>query len=147
MSARLIKTPVFWLACFAVLMMHLGPLISGVQNVLSMEQDICFADELLSEAVCQPKAASFASGEHAAHAMHGHMEDKHLPEWVSKLKMCGYCELLTLNPALVLMLIFALGIIAVCLFTVFWTQADIHYSCLRLYAAPRAPPFTTCVTT
>ena len=47
-----------------------------------------------------------AGGEHAAHhEMMGHKINPYLPDWVNNLKMCGYCELLTLSPALILALL------------------------------------------
>lgn len=135
----------FWLGCFAVLMMHLGPLVSGVQGILSPEKPF------LQQMVAQH--GNGAGHDHAAgsglavqhehhdhHALMGHRVNPHLPGWVNNLKMCGYCELLTLSPALMLALI---------LLVLASPQqrplprylAAVHAAVLRLHASPRAPPF------
>lgn len=70
----------------------------------------------------------------------GHRPNPFLPEWVNNLKMCGYCELLTLSPALLLALVFALALLAARPLSIVWVVADVYASCLRPHAAPRAPP-------
>ncbi|MEJ6654582.1 MAG: DUF2946 domain-containing protein [Pseudomonas sp.] len=81
-----------WLGLFAMLMIHVGPLYSALQMA---------------------SAAADASGEphqHVEHglatAAHGHHGQASVsePAWLSALELCGYCELLTLNPPLALSL-------------------------------------------
>jgi len=74
-----------WIGLFAMLMIHVGPLYSAVQ-------------------AAQPTPAII--GAHDGHAHLGeplhHSLSSDGPAWLSALKSCGYCDLLTLNPPLVL---------------------------------------------
>lgn len=124
----------FWLGCFAVLMMHLGPLVSGVQGVWAVQEKTSFVQPL------HAGHESADSGHEAHHVLMGHRPNPFLPEWVNNLKMCGYCELLTLSPALLLALVFALALLAARPLSIVWVVADVYASCLRPHAAPRAPP-------
>jgi len=79
-----------WLGLFAMLMIHVGPLYSAIQAA---------------------QTAVVPVGEHHQHAgheehspsAHGHHKSTgQEPAWLTALEMCGYCELLTLNPPLTL---------------------------------------------
>lgn len=137
MSERLFFHPAFWLGCFAVLMMHLGPLISGVQGVSAM-QDVSFLEQPLHAEHGAVTAASGHDADH--HALMGHRPNPFLPDWVNNLKMCGYCELLTLSPALILALVFALALLAARPLSIAWAVAEVYASRFWHHAAPRAPP-------
>lgn len=131
----------FWLSCFAVLMMHLGPLISGAQSLLSQEN----AHELQLVAPSHQSMThheQHADTEHDMdhHALMGHMNNPSLPQWVNDLMMCGYCDLLTFSPGLVLQLVFALPPRAAQPAVIELVSLDIYQSCLQAHAAPRAPP-------
>lgn len=85
-----------WLGLFAMLMIHVGPLYSAIQAT---------------------QMAAVPMGEHHQHAgheqsssAHGHHKQASAnePAWLAALEMCGYCELLTLNPPLTLSLDLAL---------------------------------------
>lgn len=142
MPHRLLSRPAFWLGCFAVLMMHLGPLISGVQGVRAPQSPV-----FLSAPVSAPdtdRRMHAGHAEHAEHAQHhalmGHRPNPHLPEWVNNLKMCGYCELLTLSPALMLVMLFALLLPPA---RHVWLPAyrpGVVTAVLQWHAPPRAPP-------
>lgn len=78
-----------WLGFFAMLMVHIGPLYSAIQ--------------------LGPSAATSASEHHhGAHAQTEHHlqhQSDAEPAWLTALDLCGYCELLTLSPPLVLAVI------------------------------------------
>ena len=84
-------TSSIWLGLFAMLMIHVGPLYSALQM-----------------AQAQPHAEHHQHAHHStpvsAHAHHGKPSAGE-PEWLAALEMCGYCELLTLSPALILALL------------------------------------------
>lgn len=88
-TRKRLSTISIWLGLFAMLMIHVGPLFSAFQ---------------LSEA----SAASVEHAEHAEHAQprsaHGHHQQGSTgePAWLAALDLCGYCELLTVNPPLAL---------------------------------------------
>lgn len=94
---RRLMTSSIWLGLFAMLMIHVGPLYSAMQatqaTATSMERHAQHADH----------------HEHSPSA-HGHhkMPTGQEPAWLVALEMCGYCELLTLNPPLTLSLDLAL---------------------------------------
>ncbi|WP_193074657.1 DUF2946 domain-containing protein [Pseudomonas sp. FME51] len=80
------------LGLFAMLMIHVGPLYSALQMA---------------------SATAGASGEHHQHVEHGPAPTAHdhhaqasasEPAWLAALELCGYCDLLTLNPPLALSL-------------------------------------------
>ena len=79
-----------WLGLFAMLMIHIGPLYSAMQlaQVDRHHQHV-------------------GHGDHSAHGHHENSASQG-PAWLSTLEMCGYCELLTLNPPLTLSLDLAL---------------------------------------
>lgn len=82
-TRKRLSTISIWLGLFAMLMIHVGPLFSAVQ---------------LGE----------ATESHAEHAQsgsaHGHHQQGSAgePAWLAALDLCGYCELLTVNPPLAL---------------------------------------------
>lgn len=124
----------FWLGFFALLMMHLGPLISGAQGVMDAPQVPIFS---------QSQHAEHSMAEHDGadhHAAMGHQTNPYLPEWVNNLQMCGYCELLTFTPALILALVFALALPAARVQSIGRVVAAVYASCLQSHATPRAPP-------
>lgn len=121
----------FWCGCFAVLMMLGGPIISGAQGVLKQTG--------------HSSLVHVHQDEHAEHhAMPGHIPNPHLPQWVNNLLMCGYCELLTLSPALMLALLFVLALTPSRVVVITWLVLDVFAPRLRPYAAPRAPPAFIC---
>ena len=87
-----LSTLSIWLGLFAMLMIHVGPLYSALQ---------------LAQVATDPHNghADHSSHEHASSA-HGHHHQTFAsePAWLAALEMCGYCELLTLNPPLALSL-------------------------------------------
>ena len=105
------------LGLFAMLMIHFGPLLSGWQALAAAHSS--------PPAHSLPAALHHAdhdhdhdSGavEHAVHTVDYHALMGHhsvpvaAPEWLAALEMCGYCDLLTVSPALVLALLLALPV-------------------------------------
>lgn len=77
-----------WLGLFAMLMIHAGPLYSA----LRME-------------AADPAHAGHELTHHVPPSAHGHHSTAvESPDWLAALELCGYCELLTLNPPLILSL-------------------------------------------
>jgi len=75
-----------------MLMIHVGPLYSASQLKAA-----------------QPDAAAPIAHQHHHHDAKGHPSSVHSPSrsdsqpaWLASLDLCGYCELLTLSPPLVL---------------------------------------------
>lgn len=125
----------FWLASFAILMIHLGPMISAVQLA---QQSKGAALHLES----QSHAFDHEHSETAVldhHALMGHVANPNLPDWINQLEMCGYCELLASNP-LLLLVILALALQALNLTIRFLYKKIIWRRVLRSCASPRAPP-------
>lgn len=133
-------TVAFWLSCFAVLMMHLGPVVSGVQNLWTPA-----IEHELQLGHAQHEVAHHPShAEHDQHALMGHFSNPALPQWVNDLLMCGYCELLTFTPGVVLQLIFSLpSKVPQPVFRLAFE--DVYQPCLQAHAAPRAPPHLSSV--
>lgn len=73
-----------WLGLFAMLMIHVGPLYSALQMVEASAQ---LHGEHHHESV------NSGPGHHGGPAANE-------PAWMAALALCGYCELLTLNPPL-----------------------------------------------
>ncbi|WP_226687556.1 DUF2946 domain-containing protein [Stutzerimonas stutzeri] len=71
-----------WLGLFAMLMIHVGPLYSAVQAAQASAQHHHHAEH-----------------EPVAHGHHGQARAGE-PAWLAALELCGYCELLTVNPPL-----------------------------------------------
>lgn len=75
-----------WLGLFAMLMIHAGPLYSALR--------LQAAD---------PAHAGHELTHHAPPSANGHHSTAvDSPDWLAALELCGYCELLTLNPPLTL---------------------------------------------
>jgi hypothetical protein len=131
-----------WLGLFAMLMIHVGPLISGTQALVVV-------DTVVAEAAAHHDHAAIAahdSMEHAQHAVDYHALMGHHsapadgPQWLANLKMCGYCDLLTVSPPLVLTLLLAFPVTP----SVQWLAVLPAPPCLLAVAHslrhPRAPP-------
>ncbi len=82
MTRKRLSTMSIWLGLFAMLMIHVGPLFSAVQA---------------AQASAQPH--HHAEHEPTAHGHHGQARAGD-PAWLAALELCGYCELLTVNPPL-----------------------------------------------
>ena len=105
-----------------MLMVHVGPLFSALQALQSAAPQpptVAVAmhaghgvDSHAQHAQHAQHASHAAAGQHAVHAApeqaggHGmhHRSTPGEPAWLAALEMCGYCELLTLNPPLSLSL-------------------------------------------
>ena len=87
-----LTTSSIWLGLFAMLMIHVGPLYSAVQ---------------LAQAPAhqhgEPHSQAHHPSDSQAHGHHGKAAAGE-PAWLAALELCGYCELLTLNPPLSLSL-------------------------------------------
>jgi len=94
-TGKRLSTMSIWLGLFAMLMIHVGPLYSALQ-------------------VARTPASPVVTEGHHAHASSAHDQHQHRhapagePAWLAALELCGYCELLTLNPPLSLSLDLAL---------------------------------------
>ena len=118
-----------WLGLFAMLMIHVGPLISGAQALMrvdtlsldaatdpAMQHDQHDHTALLAHDLALSPAGVSSHAEHAEHAVDYHALIGHqsapegTPQWLANLKMCGYCELLALSPLLLLALVLALPV-------------------------------------
>lgn len=131
-----------WLGLFAMLMIHLGPLISGGQALLAEHSVAAVSvaehhhqhDHDSSLAGQTPEAVDY-------HALMGHHSaPAGAPEWLAALEMCGYCDLLTVSPPFVLVLLLALPVLPVVQWLAilpFYTKPLAATYSLR---HPRAPP-------
>ncbi len=121
-----------WLGLFAMLMIHVGPLISGAQalllvDTLSLElvtdsatpHDQHDHAAMLAHELTIPVASASLAAEHIEHADHsvdyhalmGHKSaPAGAPQWLANLEMCGYCHLLTLSPAVTLVVLLSLPV-------------------------------------
>ncbi|CAM5473473.1 DUF2946 domain-containing protein [Pseudomonas stutzeri] len=132
MTRKGLSTLSIWLGLFAMLMIHVGPLYSALQ-------------------VSPPEPA--VMGEHH-HAAHEHAEEgapvkavahhralvSDGPAWLTALELCGYCELLTLNPPLTLSVDLALPLHRPAYFHAL-PQAPLPSAERRSSGHPRAPPY------
>ena len=114
------------LGLFAMLMIHVGPLISGTQALMLVDalsfgaatESAVHHDHaaLLAHDLTQSTASTSSDAEHAEHAVDYHALMGHqsapdgVPQWLANLEMCGYCELLALSPPLTLVLVLALPV-------------------------------------
>jgi len=83
-TRKRLSTMSIWLGLFAMLMIHVGPLYSAVQAAQAAQ---------LSE------HHHHTEHESSAHGHHGQARAGE-PAWLAALDLCGYCELLTVNPPL-----------------------------------------------
>lgn len=105
------------LGLFAMLLIHLGPLLSGGQALAAAHSSppVHSLPAALHHADHDHDHDSGAV-EHAVHTVDYHALMGHhsvpvaAPEWLAALEMCGYCDLLTVSPALVLALLLALPV-------------------------------------
>jgi hypothetical protein len=81
-----------------MLMIHVGPLYSALQ---SLPSDIIEHHAQQGHPVDAHQAHAAHSDSNAAHAHHSRSSAGE-PAWVAALDLCGYCDLLTLNPPLTL---------------------------------------------
>lgn len=87
MTRKRYSTMSIWLGLFAMLMIHVGPLYSAVQAAQAAE-------------VAQvSEHHHHTEHESSAHGHHGRARAGE-PAWLTALELCGYCELLTVNPPL-----------------------------------------------
>lgn len=101
-----------WLGLFAMLMIHVGPLISGAQALSDNAQvvTVTHAEHEHNGELTQ------AALEHVGHDVDYHALMGHhsvpdgMPQWLADLEMCGYCDLLTISPLLVFSFFLALGV-------------------------------------
>ncbi|WP_336512609.1 DUF2946 domain-containing protein [Stutzerimonas stutzeri] len=101
MTRKGLSTSSIWLGLFAMLMIHVGPLYSALQATAAQTSNASAHVHLHDE---PGQAASTAMDHHGGRGIGG-------PAWLSALKFCGYCELLTLNPPLTLSLQLALPLL------------------------------------
>lgn len=91
-TRKRLSTLGIWLGLFAMLMIHVGPLYSALQTAQTTTAPIV------------------GHQQHAGHESSSPAHDHHRqassnePAWLAALKLCGYCELLTVNPPLALSL-------------------------------------------
>lgn len=79
MTRKRLSTISIWLGLFAMLMIHVGPLYSAAQ--------------------ASEHHHHHTEHEPAAQGHHGQARAGE-PSWLGALELCGYCELLTVNPPL-----------------------------------------------
>ena len=84
-----LSTLSIWLGLFAMLMVHVGPLYSALQ---------------MAQVSAAPSPVHAEHNGISAAPDHHHQASTSAPAWVAALELCGYCELLTLNPPLALTL-------------------------------------------
>lgn len=116
------------LGLFAMLMIYVGPIISGVKDGAVAAEHQSHTEHLKHV-------------DHGSHALMGHLQNPALPDWVNQLSMCGYCELLAFSPALAVLLILVLVLLAQGIAPVARQKRLIYINILLYYASPRAPPF------
>lgn len=92
MTRKQLSTMSIWLGLVAMLMIHVGPLFSAI--LLSPSAPAALVGE---------QQHNHEAHEHSSSA-HGHHQRGIAgePAWLAALELCGYCELLTVNPPLTL---------------------------------------------
>lgn len=123
---------------FAMLMIHIGPLISAAQLY---QQSIPSFEQLLANIEQSKHDQHNAHAAMQHHAMQGHHQPlAGVPDWVNQLAMCGYCELLTVSPPLTVAQINFLPFIPT--HPIIEWAAPMPYVAPALWsqAYPRAPP-------
>ena len=90
-TRKRLSTMSIWLGLFAMLMIHAGPLFSAIQAAQAGVQHHHHAEH-------QPSAHDLGQRHHAQ-GHHGQPRTGE-PAWLTALELCGYCELLTVNPPL-----------------------------------------------
>lgn len=114
-----------------MLMIHVGPLYSALQNLPAQE---------VARLLAEDDAAFCGEAPDAAGAIHHHATvPDGQPAWLAALELCGYCELLTLNPPLALSLDLALPYYAPA-FILPLPEKPLPAAPRRSSGHPRAPP-------
>lgn len=145
-----------WLGLFAMLMIHIGPLISGAQALAQSDaqplQSAAVAMQSQSHAHADNHAAeplpllSVEASEHAEHGVDYHAMMGHhsapagAPQWLVNLAMCGYCDLLTVSPPLILALLVYLSIVPPVLRFAVLPALPKPLAAAYQLSHPRAPP-------
>ncbi|MDY7219561.1 DUF2946 domain-containing protein [Denitrificimonas sp. JX-1] len=130
-----------WLGFFAMLLIHIGPLISGIQALQQEYDSFVMSTESKQTADAQHLGEYESVHSLDYHAFMGHRSAlEGVPQWIRDLEMCGYCDLLTVNPLLSLVFLCMLAIPPV----MHWSTALPRF--VRIQAAAhslhysRAPP-------
>ena len=131
MTRKGLSTSSIWLGLFAMLMIHVGPLYSALQAGAAQTP-------LAGEPVHMQ--GHLGEQEPAAAPIHHGAGKAEGPAWLSALKFCGYCELLTLNPPLTLSLVLALPLLRP-VFLQALPAKPLLPARRRSSAHPRAPPY------
>lgn len=142
-----------WLGLFAMLMIHLGPLISATQELLLHEPasmqagSAAVATDAQSEQYgIELKVMASVESEYAAQAMDHHALMGHhsvpagAPQWLANLAMCGYCDLLTISPPLLLAVLLALAIVPLVHWLTVLPASPRLLRTANSSSRPRAPP-------
>ena len=154
-----------WLGLFAMLMIHVGPLISGAQALIEMDAAVVHSASSLHERATpaimhlplasntehhqpsnMPLAETVHASEHAEHAVDYHALMGHqpapagTPQWLANLEMCGYCDLLTVSPPLLLALLLALPVVPPVQWLVVLPTPPRPLPAEHSLRHPRAPP-------
>jgi len=127
-----LSTLSIWLGLFAMLMIHVGPLYSALQ-VSPPESAVMGEHHHTAHEHAEEGAPVKAVAHHRALASDG-------PAWLTALELCGYCELLTLNPPLTLSVDLALPLHRPAYFHAL-PQAPLPSAERRSSGHPRAPPY------
>ena len=142
-----------WLGLFAMLMIHVGPLISGAQALLVA--DVVVWQSTVASVIHHDAAAHHpvkyavtesGEAEHADHAVDYHALMGHhsaptgAPQWLVNLEMCGYCDLLTISPPLVLTFLLALPVMPPVQWLTVLPALPRPLSAAYSLRHPRAPP-------
>ncbi len=160
-----------WLGLFAMLMIHVGPLISGTQSLALNNQTLSLEPAIASTALhlyeratpataFLPLASNTEHHQHAVmlvdksthsqaqaektsdyHALMGHQPaPAGAPQWLTNLEMCGYCDLLTVSPPLVLALLLALPVVPPVQWLAVLPAPPRPLPAVHSLRHPRAPP-------
>ena len=138
-----------WLGLFAMLMIHVGPLISGTQALLLDDAVIMQApnDSVLGHVHAEHHAVESGVAESVVsddgvdyHALMGHHVPDGAPQWLANLEMCGYCDLLTISPPLVLAVLLALPVQPSVQWLAVLPALPKPLPAPHSLASPRAPP-------
>lgn len=154
-----------WLGLFAMLMIHVGPLISGTQALIVIDEKAVHTESPLYERATSaimhlPLASNTEHHQHAVmlvdesthsqaqadknsdyHALMGHQPaPAGAPQWLTNLEMCGYCDLLTVSPPLVLALLLALPVVPPVQWLAVLPAPPRPLPAVHSLRHPRAPP-------
>ena len=153
-----------WLGLFAMLMIHVGPLISGTQALVASHDAVSIESHLYERATSATTLLLLTSDtehhQHSAmlidedanphaqteqtrdfHALMGHQPaPAGAPQWLTNLEMCGYCDLLTVSPPLVLALLLALPVVPPVQWLAVLPAPPRPLAAAHSLRHPRAPP-------